>query len=153
MRRLPFLVLSPAAAVAAPAEVYTLGELQVTARSRSGELIGGSVVAGEDLRRFDKTSLDQALDFVPGGRGRQFGRLGRRPTLFELALLGQPGLPLAHPGGKGALRWRVSDATALHASVSSPTRFPTPLGAVPLPLRRRVADRSIVAKWRSIEKT
>ncbi len=57
----------PALAAAAPADgVYTLGELQVTARARTGELIGGSVVGAEELRRFDRTTVDQALDLVPG---------------------------------------------------------------------------------------
>ncbi len=54
-------------AFAAPADdVYTLGELQVTARARDGDLIGGSVVGGEDMRRFDKFSVERALDLVPG---------------------------------------------------------------------------------------
>lgn len=56
-----------------------MGELQVTARSRSGELIGGSVVAGEDLRRFDKTSLDQALDLVPSAAAGNSGGSGDGP--------------------------------------------------------------------------
>jgi len=92
----------------------------VTARSRSGELIGGS------------------------GDGPRYSSW---PYWDSLAFLSHTQV------GEGALRWRVSDAIALHASVSSPTRFPISLGAVQLPLRRRVADRSIVAKWRSIEKT
>lgn len=47
-------------------DVYSLGELQVTARGRDGARIGGSVVTAEDLRRFDKPSLDRALDLIPG---------------------------------------------------------------------------------------
>ncbi|CAN7432667.1 TonB-dependent receptor [Phenylobacterium sp. LjRoot164] len=58
---------SPTAVMAAqPDDAYTLGELQVTARTRGGELIGGSVIGSEDLRRFDKVSLDRALDLAPG---------------------------------------------------------------------------------------
>ena len=64
------LLLAFAAPVAAHAqtasEVYTLGELQVTARSRGGDLIGGAVAEADDLRRFDKSSLDRALDLIPG---------------------------------------------------------------------------------------
>lgn len=69
MRRLALVLLcasaSPALA-AQPDDAYTLGELQVTARTRGGELIGGSVIGSEDLRRFDKVSLDRALDLAPG---------------------------------------------------------------------------------------
>lgn len=69
MRRLALVLLcasaSPALA-AQPDDAYTLGELQVTARARGGELIGGSVIGSEDLRRFDKVSLDRALDLAPG---------------------------------------------------------------------------------------
>ncbi len=71
MRRIALLALlastaSVSPAFAAPDDVYTLGELQVTARTRGGELIGGSVVSGEDMRRFDKFSVERALDLVPG---------------------------------------------------------------------------------------
>lgn len=69
MRRLALVLLcasaSPALA-AQPDDAYTLGELRVTARARGGELIGGSVIGSEDLRRFDKVSLDRALDLAPG---------------------------------------------------------------------------------------
>jgi len=47
-------------------DVYTLGELQVTARNRAGEQVGGAVVTHEQLRRFNKVSVDQALDLVSG---------------------------------------------------------------------------------------
>ena len=69
VKRLAFLLAfaAPMAAHAQSADdAYTLGELQVTARARGGELIGGSVVGSEDLRRFDKVSLDRALDLAPG---------------------------------------------------------------------------------------
>lgn len=66
---------APAAAwaQAQSADVYTLGELQVTARDREGSMIGGAVVGGEDLRRFDKGSLDRALDLAPGTTGGNSG--------------------------------------------------------------------------------
>lgn len=54
------------AAAQAPDDVYTLGELQVTARDRQGATVGGAVIGTEDLRRFDKTSVDRALDLIPG---------------------------------------------------------------------------------------
>jgi len=70
LRRLALVLLCAAASPALAAEpaddAYTLGELQVTARTRGGELIGGTVIGQEDLRRFDKVSLDRALDLAPG---------------------------------------------------------------------------------------
>ncbi|MBN8528218.1 MAG: TonB-dependent receptor [Caulobacterales bacterium] len=49
-----------------PDDVYELGELTVTARNRQGERVGGEIIRGEDLRRFDRVSVDQALDLVAG---------------------------------------------------------------------------------------
>lgn len=60
-------------AQAAEGDVYTLGELQVTARARGGEPAGGSVVTSEDLRRFNKVSVDQALDLIPGAAAGNSG--------------------------------------------------------------------------------
>lgn len=51
---------------AASNDVYALGEVRVTARDRAGAMVGGSVIPSEDLRRFDKVSVDQALDLIPG---------------------------------------------------------------------------------------
>jgi iron complex outermembrane receptor protein len=72
LRRLLFCCTAVAAlasgarAQTAAGEVYTLGELQVTAQGRDGARVGGSVATAEDLRRFDKPSLDRALDLIPG---------------------------------------------------------------------------------------
>lgn len=57
---------APRAPDAAGADVYTLGELVITARARDGEPAGGAVITGDELRRFDKVSVDQALDLIPG---------------------------------------------------------------------------------------
>jgi iron complex outermembrane receptor protein len=54
-------------------DVYDLGEIQVTAHNREGDLVGGSVVSGERLRTFDKASVDQALDLIPGAAGGSSG--------------------------------------------------------------------------------
>jgi iron complex outermembrane receptor protein len=54
-------------------DVYDLGEIQVTAHNREGDLVGGSVVSGERLRKFDKVSVDQALDLIPGAAGGNSG--------------------------------------------------------------------------------
>lgn len=49
-----------------PDDAYELGELTVTARNRQGEMVGGETILSEDLRRFDRVSVDQALDLVAG---------------------------------------------------------------------------------------
>jgi len=54
------------AAQAAESDVYTLGELVVTAQSRAGEAIGGSVVSGETLQTYNKQTVEQALALIPG---------------------------------------------------------------------------------------
>ncbi len=54
-------------------DVYALGEVRVTARTAAGDLVGGATVKGEDLRKFDKVSLDQALDLVAGASAGNSG--------------------------------------------------------------------------------
>ena len=54
-------------------DVYALGEVQVTARASDDSLVGGSVIKGEDLRKFDKISVDQALDLIPGANAGNSG--------------------------------------------------------------------------------
>jgi iron complex outermembrane receptor protein len=79
MRRALFgllLASAPAAALAqaAPAAgVYSLGELEVTARTARGEALGGAVVTGEALKAFARPTLDQALALVPGANASNTG--------------------------------------------------------------------------------
>ena len=54
-------------------DVYTLGELQVTARSHAGEALGGAVISGEDLKTFNRQTIDQALALVPGANASNSG--------------------------------------------------------------------------------
>lgn len=70
MSRLPALlfattVLASGHAYAAE-DAYTLGQLEVTAKARTGEAAGGAVVTAEQIRTFDKVTVDQALDLIPG---------------------------------------------------------------------------------------
>lgn len=67
---------------ASNADVYNLGELQVTARNSAGERVGGSVVTGEALRKFDKVSIDQALDLVPGAAAGNTGGSRNERVVF-----------------------------------------------------------------------
>jgi iron complex outermembrane receptor protein len=79
MHRYIIALLLSAAPVAAWAQqgkandVYTLGELQVTARNRAGDALGGSVVTGETLQVFNRQTVDQALALVPGTNASNTG--------------------------------------------------------------------------------
>lgn len=70
---LPALALSAQAAEPVPDGQFALGEVVVTARTRDNEMIGGAEVRAEDLRRYDKSTVDQALDLVPGTTGAATG--------------------------------------------------------------------------------
>jgi iron complex outermembrane receptor protein len=65
--------LSALAQGATGGDVYTLGELQVTARARSGEALGGAVVTGDQMQAYDKQTVDQALSLVPGANASNTG--------------------------------------------------------------------------------
>ena len=56
-----------------PDDAYDLGELVVTARDRDGQIVGGAVIRSDDMRRFDKASVDQALDLIPGAAAGSSG--------------------------------------------------------------------------------
>jgi iron complex outermembrane receptor protein len=79
MHRLLIALLMSAAPVAAlaqqekPTDVYALGELQVTAQSRAGEALGGSMVTGEVLKTYDRQTIDQALALIPGTNASNTG--------------------------------------------------------------------------------
>jgi len=79
MKRLFVALLMSAAPAVAMAQqpkgddVYTLGELQVTAQSRVGEALGGSVVTGETLQTYNRQTVDQALALVPGTNASNTG--------------------------------------------------------------------------------
>jgi len=66
-------MVASAAQAADENDVYTLGELQVTAQSRSGEAIGGSVISGETLQTYNKQTVEQALSILPGVNGSNTG--------------------------------------------------------------------------------
>lgn len=55
------------------ADVYALGELQVTAQSRAGEALGGAVVTGADLKTYNRQTVDQALALIPGTNASNTG--------------------------------------------------------------------------------
>ena len=64
-----------------PDDAYDLGELVVTARDRDGQIVGGAVIRSDDMRRFDKASVDQALDLIPGAAAGSSG--GSRPRCLH----------------------------------------------------------------------
>lgn len=54
-------------------DVYTVGELQITAQDRSGQALGGAVIDGETIRTYNKQTVDQLLALVPGANGGNTG--------------------------------------------------------------------------------
>jgi len=54
-------------------DVFTLGEVRVTARTPDGGMIGGATIGEEDLRTFDRGSVDEALDLIPGAGSSNTG--------------------------------------------------------------------------------
>lgn len=66
-------MVATAAQAAEESDVYTLGELQVTAKSRAGEAIGGSVVTGDTLQTYNRQTVEQALALIPGTNASNTG--------------------------------------------------------------------------------
>lgn len=60
------LMAGTAAAQSTPSDVYTLGEINVTARDDAGTPLGGSVLSDEEMWTHNRTSLDDALNLIPG---------------------------------------------------------------------------------------
>lgn len=61
---------------------FELGEVIVTARKLDNSLIGGVEVAQQQLRTFDKTSIDQALDLVSGANASNTGGSRNERLIF-----------------------------------------------------------------------
>ncbi len=57
----------------AAADQFLLGEVVVTARKLDNTLIGGAEIGQQQLRTFGKTTLDQALDLIPGASSANTG--------------------------------------------------------------------------------
>ena len=65
--------------------VYTLGQL---------DMIGGSTITNEAMWTFNKNSLDQAVDILPGVTVHQLGRLAQRRRHLRARLQPLPGAAL-----------------------------------------------------------
>lgn len=78
------LAALPAAQAAEPkpAGVFDLGEVLVTARARDGSTLGSTTIDEEQLRTFDKQSVDEALDLVPGASGSNTGGSRNERLIF-----------------------------------------------------------------------
>ncbi len=53
--------------------VFVLGRLEVAAQDSAGETLGGSTIGADAIRVFDKTSVDEALDLIPGASASNTG--------------------------------------------------------------------------------
>ncbi|HVY03044.1 MAG TPA: TonB-dependent receptor, partial [Caulobacterales bacterium] len=67
------LPATTAAAADGDQDRFALGEVVIAGRALDGTRLGGAEVDAEDLRKFDKTALDQALDLVPGANSGNTG--------------------------------------------------------------------------------
>lgn len=74
--------LAQSAAADRPDDAYDLGELVVTARNRDGQPVGGAAIRAEDMRRFDRASVDQALDLIPGAAAGATGGSRNERLIF-----------------------------------------------------------------------
>ena len=55
------------------AGVFALGELQVTAQNSRGEALGGAEIPVAQMQRFQKETVDRALDLIPGASASNSG--------------------------------------------------------------------------------
>ncbi len=80
----PVLAQFVAAPAASPAanDVYTLGELRVTARTAEGLPLGGSTISGKTLKTFNRQTVDQALDLIPGANSSNTGGSRNERLIF-----------------------------------------------------------------------
>lgn len=63
----------PALAQSAGSEVYTLGELQVTARRADQVSLSGTAITAQQMQTFDARTIPQALELIPGAIGSETG--------------------------------------------------------------------------------
>lgn len=54
-------------------DVFSLGEIAVTARARSGDMLGGAEISQDELRTQDRQSLDDALNATAGVNAASLG--------------------------------------------------------------------------------
>ncbi|MEW5684195.1 MAG: TonB-dependent receptor [Pseudomonadota bacterium] len=67
---------------AADTEAYSLGELVITAKTRSGEDIGGATISGETLKTYNRQTVDQALALIPGTNASNTGGSRNERLIF-----------------------------------------------------------------------
>jgi iron complex outermembrane receptor protein len=68
----------PAAAMAADAPVFTLGQVNASVPAASSTAIGGSTVSQDDMREFNRETVDRAMDLVPGASISNIGGRNER---------------------------------------------------------------------------
>ncbi|MEZ5939014.1 MAG: TonB-dependent receptor [Hyphomonadaceae bacterium] len=79
----PQAVFAQTAATEAPAEtVFVLGRLEATAHDSAGEALGGDTIGASAMRTFDKTSVDQAVDLIPGASATNTGGSRNERVIF-----------------------------------------------------------------------
>jgi iron complex outermembrane recepter protein len=62
--------------------VFVLGRMESSARDSAGETLGGASVGEEDIRTFARTTVDEAVDLVPGVAASTTGGARNERILF-----------------------------------------------------------------------
>lgn len=71
--------LVPVSLLAAePSRVFTLGQVNASAPAEGSSDMGGSTVTQDDIRQFNRESLDRAIDLVPGASVSNVGARNER---------------------------------------------------------------------------
>ena len=70
--------LVPVSALAAESNIFTLGEVNASAPAPDSSEIGGSTVTQDDIKQFNRESLDRAIDLVPGASVSNVGGRNER---------------------------------------------------------------------------
>jgi iron complex outermembrane receptor protein len=65
-----------------PEQVFVLGQLAVTARDSAGEQLGGSTIDAETMRTFNRQSVDDAIDLIPGANASNTGGSRNERLIF-----------------------------------------------------------------------
>lgn len=102
------VALAQSAPADRPDDAYDLGELVV--RDRDGQIVGGAVIRSDDMRRFDKASVDQALDVIPGAAAGSSGGSRNERLVFIAASTGSR--PLCRSTGCGCSCRRTIASTS-----------------------------------------
>lgn len=74
--------MAPAIAQSADDTVFVLGRIDSGIADNYGETVSASTVTGEELRTFDRASVDEAMDLIPGANASPTGGSRNERLIF-----------------------------------------------------------------------